>query len=119
MQFVRLLPVILSGLLVAAHFLRNQDLLAVAITMAVFGLLLVPKKWAVYLVQVGLVLASLEWVGTGMQLVMSRQSMGLGWMRLAVIIGGVALFTLLSMLVFWLPAVRQHYGFTGKEVEQS
>lgn len=116
MQFVRLLPVILSVVLVIAHFLRNQDLLLVMISLAVMGLLLVRKRWAVYLVQVWLVLASLEWVGTGIQLVQSRQAMGMGWNRLAVIIGGVALFTLLSVLVFRLPALRCRYGFAVKEL---
>jgi len=114
MQFVRLLPVILSAFLVSAHFLRNQQWLAVVITLAVLALLLVRKRWVVYLAQLGLVLASLEWVGTGLQLVQTRQAMGVEWTRLAVIIGGVALFTLLSALVFLLPALRSRYGFVKK-----
>ncbi|MDH4319969.1 MAG: hypothetical protein OEV73_00570 [Desulfobulbaceae bacterium] len=117
MQIVRLLPVILSGVLVGAHFLRNQQWLAVAITVAVLGLLLLRRKWVVYLAQAGLVLASLEWVGTGMQLVQYRQSMGLPWTRLALILGGVALFTLLAALVFRLPLLRRRYGFIDSQAD--
>lgn len=115
MQFVRLLPVILSGIIILAHFLRHQQWLSVALVFVGFGLLLVPRKWAARLVQVGLVLASLEWVGTLFQLVQQRQAMGMEWTRLAVILGGVALFTLLSALVFWLPALKARYGLIGKE----
>jgi len=115
MQFIRLLPVILSGILITAHFFRYQQWLAVLIALAVLGLLLVRKQWVVYLVQAGLVLASIEWLGTLLQLVRFRQSMGMEWTRLAVILGGVALFTLFSTLVFRLPALRCCYGFAGKE----
>ncbi len=111
MQFVRLLPVILSGVLVGAHFLRNQQWLAVAITAAVLGVLPLRRKWVAYLAQGGLVLAGLEWTGTAMQLVQYRQSMGLAWTRLALILGGVALVTLLSALVFRLRPLRRRYGF--------
>lgn len=114
MQFVRLLPVILSGVFVIAHFLRSQQWLAVAISLTLLGLLLVRKKWVVYVVQVGLVLASLEWLGTLMQLVQARQAMGQDWTRMAVIIGGVALFTLFSALVFCLSPLRRRYGFAEK-----
>lgn len=119
MQFVRLLPVIFSGIFIGAHFLRHQQWLAVAFVVFGLGLLLVPKKWAARLVQVGLVLASLEWVGTIMQFVQLRQSMGMEWTRLAVILGSVALLTLLSALVFRLPALRIRYGLNINEKDVS
>lgn len=115
MLFVRLLPVILSGIMITAHFVRSQQWLPVVISLAVMGLLLVRKRWIIYLVQAGLGLAAVEWLGTLIQLVRFRQSMGMEWIRLAVIIGGVALFTLLSVLVFRSPVLRRRYGFAQKD----
>jgi len=115
MKFGWVLPIAISGGAIFAHFLRNQQWLSMLFVVVGFGLLLVPKKWAARLVQVGLVLSCLEWVGTLMQFVQQRQHMGLDWTRLAVILGGVALFTLFSAFVFMFPAPRSRYGLIKNE----
>lgn len=48
--------------------------------------------------QILLFLAAAEWVGTGFLLVEARRSDGQPWMRLAAILGSVALFTAISAL---------------------
>ncbi|MDH5298431.1 MAG: hypothetical protein OEV91_05375 [Desulfobulbaceae bacterium] len=115
MQFLRLLPVLLSTILISAHFLRSRLWLLVVISVAISALLLVRKKWAARLVQAGLVLAALEWLRTLYGLVLYRQAMGMEWKRLAVILAGVALATLLSALVFRFSALRQRYGLDDGE----
>ncbi|WP_319548262.1 hypothetical protein [Desulfogranum marinum] len=59
--------------------------------------------------QVLLVLYSLEWLRTMVNLVQLRQEYGMPWVRLAIIIGGVALFTALSALVFRHPGLQKKY----------
>ena len=114
MQFVRLLPVLLSALMIAAHFLRAGQWLMLGLSLAVTLLLLVKDRWAALAVQVGLILAAGEWLRTLYHLVEFRQAMGMEWHRLVYILGGVALFTLLSSLVFRLPALRRRYRFTDR-----
>ena len=59
---------------------------------------------------VGLVLGAAEWVWTLVKIAQVRQMMGGPWLRMALILGGVAAFTLLSTLVFRLKAVRERYS---------
>jgi len=110
MTFIRLIPVILSALLLGAHFLRaDQTFLAVLIVLSP-GLLLVKRKWVARLTQFVLLLGGLEWLRTLLLLVAARREMGQSWTRLAVILGCVALFTIGSGLIFSLSgALRERY----------
>ena len=109
MFILRLLPVILSALLLAAHFSR-QDLLPLAILSIVFPLvLLVRRPWVPLLVQMVLGLGALEWIRTLVTIARQRQAAGDDWLRMAVILGAVAAVTLASTLVFESRAVRERY----------
>jgi len=50
-----------------------------------------------------------EWLATAVGLVMFRQALGLPWLRLAIILGLVALCTLLSALVFKTSGLKSRY----------
>ena len=100
MNALRLLPVVISLLLLAAHFSRNDVTLLAVISLALPLLLLVRRRWVPRLFQVLLVLAALEWVRTTVMHVSRRQAEGETWTRLAVILVAVALFTACSGLVF-------------------
>jgi hypothetical protein len=65
MNFLRLLPVILSCLLLAAHFSRNEIMLLTLVSLALPFLLLVRRPWVPRLFQVLLVLGALALVLTG------------------------------------------------------
>lgn len=109
MNFVRLLPVIFSMLLLAAHFSRNQhDILAV-LCIGLITLLFIKKSWIPRLFQILLILGALEWAGTTIQLVQVRMAQHMPWIRLIIILLSVALFTGLSALVFRMKALRQRY----------
>jgi hypothetical protein len=108
--FVRLLPVLLSGLVLAAHFLRGGHLGVVMICLAALTILLIRESWAARLMQLLLLLGSLEWVRTMMILVSQRRSLGEPWIRMAVILGAVALFTAASALVFQGARLRERYS---------
>lgn len=114
MAVLSLVPVILSSLLLAAHFFRAGNLAGVALCFVGLGLLFVRRPWAARAVQIGLVIAAAEWVRALVVFSAARRAMGEPWLRLVAILGGVALFTLASALVFLGAALRRRYGLRGK-----
>jgi hypothetical protein len=109
MLTLRLAPVILCYLLLAAHFFRGGNLLAVAVCLFLPLALTVPRRWAARLVQAGLLLGAVEWIRTLVAIASRRETLGEPWVRMAVILGAVAAATLVSILVFRGRAVREHY----------
>ena len=109
MNFIKLLPVILSLLLHGAHFLRARMMVLVLIALIMLLFLLIRKPWSARLVQIFLVIGGLEWVRTLVILAEMRQAEGGPWMRLAIILGGVAVFTICSALVFRFKSLRERY----------
>ena len=109
MNFIRLVPVFLSAVLIAAHFLRGGSWLLVWASLAFPLFLIFPERWAARVVQLCLILASLVWVFTLPTLVQQRIIMGEPWLRLVIIIGTVALFTGLSAGVFFLKPLKVRY----------
>ena len=110
MNFVRLLPVILSILLLAAHFFRAGDNLYVIVLLVLLLLLAIKKPWVPWLLQVALVLGAVEWLRTLMFVAQMRIEFGMPWTRMAIIMGAVAMFTALSSLVFRGKALRKRYS---------
>ncbi len=109
MNVLRLLPVFLSFLMLAAHFYRAGQQLLALVSILILFLLFVKKFWVPYLMQAALVLGALEWLRSLMMLVHIRMEWGQPWQRLAIILGGVALFTLLSALVFRAKALKNRF----------
>jgi hypothetical protein len=70
----------------------------------------VPRPWMARLVQVVLLVGGLEWIRTLFMNIATRSDLGEPWMRMAVILGAVTLFTWGSLLVFRSPALRARYG---------
>jgi len=115
MTFVRLVPVVLSTLLLGAHFFR-AGLTLLAVLIVLFPVvLLVKRAWAARLTQFVLFLGGIEWVRTLLVFAAGRREMGQPWTRLAVILGTVALFTVGSGLLFSLSGdLRKRYGLDRK-----
>lgn len=109
MNLIRLLPVLLSIILLAAHFLRDGQMLFVTALLLVPFLLFIRRPWVVRLFQVGLVVGGVEWLLTAYKFIQVRQLMGESWGRLALILGAVALFTAGSALVFRSRSLRDRY----------
>jgi hypothetical protein len=101
--FLRALPVVLSALVLGAHFFRSRQLPLVALSLALPLLLLVRERWSARAVQAGLVLGALEWGRTLLFLAGQRMEAGRPWGRLAVILGGVAALTALSAMAVSVP----------------
>lgn len=110
MTILRLLPVILSALLIAAHFKRADMIVIALLCIAIPAILLTRKIWAVRVVQLFLILSALEWIRTLVYLVQLRIEHDQDWMRLAVILATVALFTACSSLVFKNSTIKKLFG---------
>ena len=109
MNVIRLFPVFLSSLLLAAHCLRFGSSFLVGCSLALPFLLLFPKKWAARTVQICLLIGMLEWLRTLFVIANQRMDRGMPWARLAVILGGVALLTGASACVFLMKPLRERY----------
>jgi len=109
MNLVRLTPVFLSVLLLGAHLFRAGQSVLVLLTLIVPLVLFVRRPWAVRIVQIELIIGAIEWIRTTFILAMARESLGLPWSRLVVILGSVTLLTLFSVLVFESDSLRNRY----------
>ncbi len=106
---LRLLPVIFSFGLLAAHFSRAGIFPLMIICLALPLLLFIKKRWVARSIQVLLVLGAAEWIRTMMGYIEIRKSIGDDWTRLAIILIVVALLTALSGLVFRGKKLRSTY----------
>ncbi|MCJ7558455.1 MAG: hypothetical protein MUP90_16290 [Gammaproteobacteria bacterium] len=109
MNIVRLLPAILSLLLLAAHFFRSGMEILTGVCAVLPLLLFFRQRWVPPVIQVALILGVVEWLHTLYSFAQVRIAMDQPWTRLAVILGAVALLTGLSTLVFRNRFVRQRY----------
>jgi len=110
MNVLKLLPVILSFLLLGAHFFRAGNLLLMGLSLSILLLLFMQKSWVPRVIQAALVLAALEWLRSLLMLVYQRLEWEEPWQRLALILGGVVLFTLLSALIFSAKSLKNRYS---------
>jgi ABC-type Na+ efflux pump permease subunit len=110
MNFFRLLPVILSFLLLGAHFYRAGLTPMTYLCVAALGLLFLRQSWVPRLFQVLLVLGAIEWLRSLYFFVAMRIAWDQPWTRLAVILCTVALLTALSGLVFKNRKLKARYN---------
>ena len=97
---LQLAPVVLSLLLLGAHFVRAGNWILVGVVLVLVALLRVRRRWAAWVVQVGLLLGAAEWVRTLVDLVAWRSQAG----------EPMALLTAMSALVFRSGRLRGWYA---------
>lgn len=94
------IPIVLSLLLLGAHFLRYGNTPVVIGVVALLGLLFVRQRWVARVMQFVLVIGALEWLRTLVTLIQMREALGEPYLRLAVILGAVIAVTLVAALLF-------------------
>jgi hypothetical protein len=110
MNALRLTPIFICALLLAAHFSRADNLPMLVFSLAAPAILLLRRPWVARAVQIALVLGALEWVRTLVIIAGRRQEAGEPWTRMAIILGTVALVTVLSALVFRAKGLKERYS---------
>ena len=106
---LQLLPVVLSLVVLGAHFLRAGNIALLAAVVVLLAFLAVRRTWAARTVQVALVIGALEWCRTLFGLALERIARGEPVVRLVVILGAVAMVTVLSSLLFETANLRRLY----------
>jgi uncharacterized membrane protein YgdD (TMEM256/DUF423 family) len=114
--FFQLTPVIINMLLIAAHFMRANNSFLVIVCVALLTGLFVRAPLAARMMQGALVIAAIEWGRTIHALVSLRLEIGLPWVRLAVILGAVACFTMASGLVFFSGTLKERYRLDKRRI---
>jgi hypothetical protein len=109
MTALQIAPSAVALLLLAAHFLRSWNYPATIAVALVIVLVFVRRPWAARTIQATLALGTLEWVRAGAVLVHLRSEMGAPYLRLVLILGGVALFTLGAALLLQARRARAHF----------
>ena len=96
-------------MLLGAHFLRAGNLALVALCVAAPLLFFWRQRWSLILLQLLAYCAAAIWIAAAVQLVQMREQLGQPWTVAAIILGSVALLTLLAGLLLNSRAIRERY----------
>lgn len=103
------IPIVLSLVVLGAHYMRYGSTFAVVGVAALIVLLFVHRPWVARLMQVALVLAAMQWVHTLYDLAQLRIAFGESPTRLVIILGTVAAVTFCSALLFQTKTLKDTY----------
>lgn len=107
-------PVVLSILVLGAHFLRFGNWIGVFAALLLIVLLFLRRPWVARLMQAVLVLGALEWLRTAYELGHIRALHGQPYGRMLVILGIVAAVTFCSAFLFQSKTLRKIYRLEVK-----
>ncbi len=105
----RIIPFILSAIVLAAHFLRFANFPIMIFSLAVPFLLLIKKRWALLTVQALTVAGGLFWIKVAVDNLWLRLAVGEPWLRMVAILLAVSLFTLWSAWLLASDTVAEKY----------
>ena len=114
---VQIFPLVLSSFLLAAHFLRNGIFPLVIIFLILPIILIFKKPIAARIVQIVLLLGTVEWIRTTVSTIIVREHLQHPWGRYLVIMAFVTLFTFISIFVFFSKNLKIRYKLNKKELE--
>ncbi|GAB4450137.1 MAG: hypothetical protein Kow0031_32600 [Anaerolineae bacterium] len=109
-MILRVSLVLLSAILLAAHFLRAGNLLLMALCLLLPALLLIRRPWSLWLLQGFAYLGAFIWLTTLAQIVLARMAVGRSYGASVAILGAVALLTLLSGALLNSAVIRRRYA---------
>ena len=102
---------VIAAALMAAHFFRMGSFFVGGLCLATPLLFYYRSRWSLIVLQLAAYVASASWLGTALQLVQFRQQIDRPWTTAAVILGSVALFTLVAGLLLNARSLRERYPF--------
>ena len=108
-MFLRITLVILAAALVGAHFFRAGSYALTLLCVAMPLLLLYRNRWSLIVLQCAAYGASFVWLSAALELVQMRRQLGRPWTTAAIILGTVALLTLLAGLLLNSRSLRERY----------
>ena len=109
-NFIKILPIALCSLIMAAHLGRANMFILQYLNLIVPFLLFWKNKISARAIQLFLILYGFEWIRTLIYYTRIRMENGEGWLRLAMILGVVALLNFATALVFRSKSMMDRYG---------
>jgi hypothetical protein len=109
MTTLLLLPTILSFWILAAHFLRQGNLVLVAACAILPAALLLRRRWILRSLQLFLALACVLWLLTAWDLMQQRMANYEPFLRMALILGGVGAFCLLAAALLQTSRIKRAF----------
>ena len=109
-NFVKILPIILCSLIMAAHLGRANMFVLQIVTFLIPLILIWKNKISARVMQLFLITYGLEWIRTILYYARIRIEKGEGWSRLVIILGIVVLFNFATALVFRTKSMKERYG---------
>jgi hypothetical protein len=106
------LPV-MALLLLAAHFVHAGLWPVAAACVAAIGLTGIGKAWAARVLQALLAFGAIEWVLTAATIAQLRIAHQQPHLRMLLILGAVAVFTVLAALAFQHPSLGRRFGLVA------
>lgn len=110
-------PVVLSLLVLGAHFMRYGNTTGQVIALALIVVMFLRKAWVARLLQVGLLVGAVEWTLTLYRLAQMRAAMGESATRMVLILGVVIVVTAGSALLFETRTMRRVYGLDKPDAD--
>jgi len=110
LRIVQLIGVVLSLLVLGAHFMRAGATFFVLAIVVLLVLLAVQRPWAARAVQVALLIGTAEWLRAIASLTRVRIMIGEPYVRMVVIMVIVAAVTFLSAAAFQFGSLGRMYG---------
>lgn len=107
------IPLILSDLLMAAHLYRRGSIFLAVSCLLLLFLLLIKNRWIPRILTVLMLVFAAEWIRTLTVFIHLYSENGQPITRLTIILGTVALVTLLSPLVFKTKTLKRRYNLSG------
>lgn len=108
-MFLRVIPLILASLMLSAHFYRHLNYPLMIVSLLAPCLLFIKRRWSLLAVQFLAILGGGVWISTIVEIARMRIAMGEDWIRMAVILGAVALFTIFAGLLLNSSKVKEDY----------
>jgi len=104
-----IIPLVVSCLFLGAHFLRSGNFIVSVLFILMPFLLLIKKRWILYIIQIFIYIGGGIWINTAIFLMRKRLTMGLPWHKPIIILGAIAVFTVFSGLLLNLKGVKVKY----------
>ena len=118
MLIIRLLPLIFTQLLFAAHIMRSFGIIwAIAVLILLFTLF-IRRDWILRLWQIIIAFDVIDWIRTTIVFVQLRLAVEMPYLRLLIIMGAVILFNLFVIYLLRRPKVKMLYSWIISKIYQ-
>jgi hypothetical protein len=108
-MIIRIILLILSFLILAAHFSRADNLVLMILCLLVPTLMFIKRRWVLLVIQILLYCGVFVWINTIIQLASERIDLGQPWLRMGIILSFIALITGLSGVLLNSNAIKKKY----------